>query len=62
MSKKINEDLNNHKVGSHGGTKPSDINNKNSNRMDATYDEDRDGKSDYGVSRELSEDVNAKEE
>lgn len=57
-SKELSADLNNLKVGSHGGRGPKDINNKDSNKMEATFDEDRDGKSDYGVSRELSEDMN----
>lgn len=51
---------NSYGVGKFGGTKPSDINNKNSNRIFPIEDEDQDGKPDYGVSTELSEDVNAK--
>lgn len=47
--------LNDNPVGSRGGTKSSDINGPTTNRMDKPYDEDGDGKPDYGVSRELSE-------
>lgn len=59
---KINVDSNNHPVGLHGGRKASDLNNKDSNLIKPPYDLDHDGKPDYGVSREESEDVNASEE
>jgi hypothetical protein len=52
--------LNSYAVGRHGGTKPADINGPKSNiTQKPSDDEDRDGKPDYGVSRELSEDENA---
>lgn len=60
--KKVGEELskpgreNMHPVGLRGGRGPRDINNPGVNIIQKPPDDDRDGKRDYGVSRELSED------
>jgi hypothetical protein len=51
--------LNSYAVGRHGGDKPADICGPQTNiTPKPSDDEDHDGKVDYGVSRELSEDRN----
>lgn len=45
-------------VGVFGGSGPRDLNNPKSNVIEKPADDDHDGKKDYGVSRELSEDRN----
>lgn len=45
-------------VGAFGGSGPRDLMNPDVNVIKKPKDEDQDGKKDYGVSRELSEDRN----
>ncbi len=57
-SQALSQDHNRDTVGSHAGSKLSDINNSSSNLIKKPYDEDHDGKPDVNVSQELSEDTN----
>lgn len=50
--------INQNPVGSKGGRISADINGPKTNIIRPLSDEDLDGKPDYGVSRELSEDEN----
>ncbi len=59
-SRELSKDLNRLEVGKFGGRGPRDINNPSTNTREKLPDTDHDGLDDYGVSRELSEDQNAR--
>lgn len=54
-SKKINPNANTNAIGIRGANSVAKLVSPNENHLLATFDEDHDGKADYGVSRELSE-------
>jgi len=54
-SKKINPNANTNAIGTRGANSVSKLVSPNENHLLPTPDEDHDGKADYGVSRELSE-------